>query len=445
MLQLLQKGESVTLSRSGRSCVVDELLGGGGQGEVYRVTLDGQPKALKWYFDWQATARHELSLSRLIDQGAPTGRFLWPEDLAHSKRAPGFGYLMPLRPPEYRDLNDLMIRRVSPSFRALITAGIYLTESFLKLHARGYSYADISTANLFFNPENGEVLICDNDNVCIDEQEVPTIDGTPGFTAPEVVRRESSPNSRTDLFSLAVLLFHMLHIHHPFEGKKMLKIHALDLAAKTHLYVNNPVFIFHPTNKENEALPSSQDRSGEAGANALLFWHIYPQFLKDLFVEALTHGLVPNARVRTSTWRNTLSRVHDSIFYCSSCRCENFYGRESLDAFGRFTKKCWKCNHDLVLPMRIKVGDRVCMLNQDTKLYSHHLLGESDHDFRNPVAEVTQHPSDSNIRGLRNLDNDKWSAIGSDGTVHEVLPGQAIRIEGGLKINFGRCDGFIRK
>jgi hypothetical protein len=29
----------------------------------------------------------------------------------------------------------------------------------------GYSYRDISFGNLFFDPDTGDVLICDNDNV----------------------------------------------------------------------------------------------------------------------------------------------------------------------------------------------------------------------------------------------------------------------------------------
>lgn len=42
------RGETLT-TETGRQCVVDRLLGFGGQGEVYHVQVDGQPLALKWY------------------------------------------------------------------------------------------------------------------------------------------------------------------------------------------------------------------------------------------------------------------------------------------------------------------------------------------------------------------------------------------------------------
>lgn len=33
------------------------------------------------------------------------------------------------------------------------------------LHRHGYSYQDLNDGNFFINPESGDVLICDNDNV----------------------------------------------------------------------------------------------------------------------------------------------------------------------------------------------------------------------------------------------------------------------------------------
>ena len=43
-----KKGTKVQL-RSGGFVVVQEKLGEGGQGAVYKVTLDGKEYALKWY------------------------------------------------------------------------------------------------------------------------------------------------------------------------------------------------------------------------------------------------------------------------------------------------------------------------------------------------------------------------------------------------------------
>src|SRR4051794_914758 len=146
-------------------CLVEEFLGGGGQGEEYRATLAGKPVALKWYYAASATADQRKALETLIKRGAPSDRFLWPSELASATGTPGFGYIMPLREPRFKGIVDLMKRRIEPGFRALVTAGLELSHSFLQLHSKGLCYRDISFGNAFFDPGTGEVLICDNDNV----------------------------------------------------------------------------------------------------------------------------------------------------------------------------------------------------------------------------------------------------------------------------------------
>ncbi len=70
----------------------------------------------------------------------------------------------------------------------------------------GAKYQDISFGNLFFNPDNGDVLICDNDNVSFDNSKPGGVLGTPGFMAPEIVRGEKRPSKDTDRYSLSVLV-----------------------------------------------------------------------------------------------------------------------------------------------------------------------------------------------------------------------------------------------
>ena len=49
MHQLLKLKQSVQLSNHG-TATVDHFLGGGGQGEVYQATVNGNAMALKLYF-----------------------------------------------------------------------------------------------------------------------------------------------------------------------------------------------------------------------------------------------------------------------------------------------------------------------------------------------------------------------------------------------------------
>jgi len=274
MNQILQTGESF-ISPSFGLWEVEECLGSGSQGEVYRVSNNGCSKALKFYYPIHASVDQRKNLELLIGMGSPTNKFLWPEEIITVPFVQGFGYLMPLRKSGYVGLSQLLKRHIEPTFRALITAGFELSNNFLQLHSKGFCYRDIHFENVFFDPQTGEVLICDNDNVTLDGNPYSPVYGAPGFIAPEILRGEAPPSTQTDLFSLSVLLFYLLMMHHPLEGQKELEIRCFDWPAMVRLFGEEPVFIFDPHNTSNRPVPGYHD-------NALVFWPLYPRFIREL-------------------------------------------------------------------------------------------------------------------------------------------------------------------
>ena len=442
MNELLKTGQCVTIESSGGSCEVVQFLGGGGQGEVYRAKLGDEDLALKWYYPHAATPEQRQALETLVKSGPPTDKFLWPLALAVAPAKatlPGFGYVMRLREPRYKGIVDLMKRRIDPSFRVLATAGLQLAHSYLQLHAKGLCYRDISFGNVFFDPQTGEVLICDNDNVAVNGQALGGVLGTPRFMAPEVVCGTGLPGTETDLFSLAVLLFYVFMIHHPLEGRKEAAIKCLDLPAMNKLYGTEPVFIFDPVDRSNEPVPGCHD-------NATAFWPIYPKFLRDLFTRAFTVGIKDpqHGRVRESEWRAALVRLRDAIVYCAHCGGENFYDAEALPAAGGKPAPCWSCRKEISLPYRIRIAKNVIMLNHDTQLFPHHLDDQKLWDFDRPVAEVARHPTNPSVWGLKNLTPEKWVSTATDGSVKDVEPGRSATLAAGAKINFGKTEGEVR-
>jgi eukaryotic-like serine/threonine-protein kinase len=440
MMQILQRGQRVRTEGSRIECEVREYLGGGGQGEVYGTIMAGRAVALKWYLAASATARQRASLEFLIRKGPPSDRFLWPLELVSSSGVAGFGYVMPLRESRFHGIADLMRRRIDPSFRALATAGFELAHSFLQLHSRGLCYRDISFGNVFFDPESGEIAVCDNDNVAVDGDAAGGVLGTPRFMAPEVVRGDASPSTQTDLFSLAVLLFYMFMVHHPLEGRRELAIHSFDLPAMTRLYGTHPLFVFDPVDRSNEPVPGFHD-------NVLRSWPIYPQFLRDLFTRAFSDGIRDPAhgRVRESEWRAAMVRLRDSILYCRYCGAENFFCSSASPHAQSTSVACWACGLALPGPLRLHIGHNIVMLNHDTRLYPHHVDGQAANDFSAPVAEVARHPRNPDVWGLRNVSRDAWSWTSrADLSPSPVAPGSAVTLVPGLRINFGRVEGEVR-
>lgn len=440
MSHLLKKGHVLNATISGQPCIVQEFLGGGGQGEVYKATWGNEVFAIKWYFSHAATQEQRTSLEKLIStHKAPTPHFLWPLDILESPMVPGFGYIMRLREQRFHGLLDLMMDRVDPSFKSLVTAGLHLADSFFHLHADGLCYRDISFGNVFFDPQTGEVLVCDNDNVTENRSQYCGILGTPDFMAPEIVRREAIPDRRTDLYSLAVLLFYMFHVSHPLLGRRVLSVRCWDLPARVKLCGTEPLFIFHPTNTSNAALSEKDDPTGEAGANAMKYWPIFPKFLRDTFTRAFTTGVIdPDERVMEGEWRSVLSRLRDSIFNCNHCAKENFHEAE-VDR----VRPCPFCGRTPLLPCRLRLSRTTILLSHDTKLHPHHIEDQAVIDFARASAEVVRHPSDPKIWGLKNLTQDKWTITTVDGVIRDVAPGRSVPLAPGTQIAFGGVEGQI--
>nr|MDP9337199.1 hypothetical protein [Actinomycetota bacterium] len=394
-------GDEVYLERTGMPARVGRMLGQGGQGAVFELAAEGhKPLALKWYHPRSATRSQRAALVELIERGAPSDRFLWPVDFVRpTAETTGLGYAMPLRPREYAGLVALVTGKVDAPFRTLATVGLELSHAFLVLHNEGLCYRDISFGNVFFEPASGRVLVCDNDNVAINGTTSSAVRGTAYFMAPEVMRGEAVPSRNTDLWSLAVLLFYILLVHHPLEGRRALEHACWDDAAMRDLFGEHPLFVFDPVDHSNEPVPDMHD-------NALVYWRLYPQFIRDLFTESFTAGIVdPEKRVGESVWRAAMARLRDTIVYCSSC------GRQNIAEDLNHPPVCWRCGATVALPAFLRFGRNLVALNHDTKVFGHHV--HRDYDFTAPLAEVARSPHDESLWGLRNLGPLTWQVATS--------------------------------
>ena len=407
-------------------------LGAGTQGEVWQAADGGKPVAVKIYHRNTATPEQKAALERLVDKGPPAPCFLWPTAMVEEAKSKRYGYIMGIREPDFRAFEDYLARRVQPSMRVLLTAGMKLADGFLRLHSKGLCYRDISFANVFFDPKTGEVCICDNDNVDVSGAQSGGVLGTQRFMAPEVVRGEAAPSAETDRYSLAVLLFFFLYGGHPLDGRREASIRCLDGPAYERLYGFKPLYIWDPDDDSNRPVPGIHD-------NPIAFEKMYPGTLTDLFQRSFTEGLrYPSKRVRESEWRKALADAIDSIWLCG-CGAENFYDPVAVSSG---SKHCWSCRKPLALPPRIKIEDAVILLNRATRLFGYHVGSTRDDDT--PIAEVVQNPRRSDLFGLRNLGVEKWTLTKPDGTVADVPPGRAVPILDGNRIHFGQRTGEVR-
>ena len=423
----LKKGQ-VIKTKEFKTVKIVEKLGEGGQGTVYRVGYGGKQMALKWYFNGKLKNPDKFykNLENNIGLGKPTDAFLWPVDITEWV-AGTFGYVMPLRPDAYGDFSKYLLAKAKfSSARALLNAALNIVEGFDALHKKGYNYQDLNDGNFFVNFATGDVLICDNDNV-MGHGYYSGIAGKCRYMAPEVVIGSKQPDKQTDRYSLAVVLFLLLFVSHPLEGKAT-NPPCLTEELEKKYYGSDPVFIFDPTNKSNIPVAGIH-------RNAIAKWPLFPQYICDRFIESFSHAQLHSHETQTprlldSDWLKSFIRLRSDIITCS-CGSEIF-------ADPTKSIKCAnpKCGKQITVPACLKIQDWKVSLFPGVSLYPCHTVDGSN-DFKNPVAEVIASTKKVGYMGLKNLSDTTWYITGVDGKQVPKGNGEVVTIASGLKINFG--------
>ncbi|MCR5734740.1 MAG: hypothetical protein K6G22_09070 [Lachnospiraceae bacterium] len=407
------------------------FIADGGQGEVYQVSYKGNDYALKWYSKAKSDViggkQYDTIYKIRGEKKKPSNRFLWPLYLVteeNPEKGKKFGYLMPLLPSGYYEMEDFLRMDGDEkavrfkSYNAMLVAGMNITRGMQELHLMGYSYKDLNPKNFAINPENGDVLIVDNDNVSVDKDPC-SVKGTPGYMAPEIPRSKytENPNRKTDYYSLAVVLYQLFFIDHPMEGKTWEDYPLCTEEWEEYLYAIKPVFHYDPNNKTN--------RPTEVYApNVASRWPYMPTELRKTFVKAFTEGIDnPDKRPPEIEWILTISQARDKLIRGSS-------GKEQFVFFSDKRTIPPSC-------LGLKIGSNLIAMYHSKALYQI-AVDQNDKDFSTIHGGVVY---DRNIDklALRNMSNRIWRCY--DPVTKQITnleKGQDFPIYHGVQIEFQR-------
>ena len=406
-----------------KTVVVDQKLGEGGQGTVYRADYDGQPKALKWYSGkkFKDPKKFYTNLENTIRNGKPTNAFLWPEDITEYD-SQAFGYITDLRSDEYKDFFSFQIGKEKfVSITAWVNAAMHICAGLHALHLKGYCYQDLSDGNFLINPQNGNVLFCDHDNVTEFGKSSSMFKAR--YAAPEIVAKGEKPNDKTDLFSLAVVLFLLWTQTHPLEGKSAHPVCMTDKEEKR-IFGTNPVFIWDPTDNSNRPVQGIHQ-------GAIVLWPLLPVYLRDAFIRAFSNKLMtdPPKRIIEQEWLHIFIRMRGEIYKCS---CDYVYFADPVAQ-----NPCPNCNNANVF-LYIKTKKYNVPVHQRTKLYSCHIEKDSD-DFATLGGEVTVN-GDEFI--LKNVSGKNWT-VTNDNNTFQVVPNTTFTLKKNMMIDFGQTSAEV--
>ena len=432
--RILNENETIT-SESGTVYVVEVFLDSGGQGEIYRVRCDGQQYALKVYKPEVASKAQRQIFENLYKTDEPSPKFLWILDIVDLPRKKTFGYIMRLiNTHEYKSISLLLKNQITPvpSLYVHLTTAILLADNFSRLHAKALAFFDISYDNIRMRPSDGDILIFDCDNINLKNKRS-LVGGHPEFKAPElVINPNALPNDKTDRFSLANLLFHLLMHGHPLEGMQESNIECMDSEAMKGLYGQNPVFVYDPLNSSNRPDPDRHK-------SVIYMWDKYPESIRKLFEKAFTEGLKnPDKRIRDREWCSELLNARDSIVLCQRDKAENFVKPDIHCGNSAQPLYCWNCKAKIRIPPRIVISGKgishSVILNSGTCIYKSHI--ENSFDGMTPIGQVARDRVNPSQWHLKNVSDLKWQFSYKGGTDKNVEKNDGVPLADGILIKF---------
>ena len=311
---------------AGRPLVIGDRLGGGGEGEVFR--LRGRPdRAVKVFHPRRMTSELARKLQVMLDRRPEdpnwsTRRhrsFAWVEELAYGDpgRRECAGYVMPAVDLDlFRqahcsyDTAD-RVRRFGGEFtwRHLVAAAFNLASCVAALHAEGHRIGDVRETNVLVAPNALVTLVdCDSFEVHGAGGEVfPTRVGTLEYLPPELQGSDlgrAGDRLHADRFGLAVLVFQFLMLGaHPFQARGA----AVEAVPATEGKIRLGLFPYEGSRRDlrpPDFAPS---------------WTIVPPALRALFRRAFVAGHAsPDRRPAAAEWVAALDAAGAGLKTCRS-------------------------------------------------------------------------------------------------------------------------------
>lgn len=342
---------------------IDKLLGGGGQGIVFR-TLDPDiaiklvtDKSGNPIKDSESIEKYSRRLKRVRLMPLPEGLNISVPTALLKDHA---GYVMqllsemvpfssfwldgksaekiteadiPFWLSEITEYNAKTIVHYcsTGSLRRRLTALYHCSILLARLHGNGLVYGDISPNNIFISEdvEHASVWLIDADNIRFQVSSGGSAVYTPKYGAPELVQGIGCGSFASDCHAFAVVAFELLSLIHPFIGKKVNRMDDGDWADDE----NDEGDI------EEKAyaglLPwvgDTNDDSNSADGSGLPRQLLLTEKLEMLFQRTFSAGRIsPWLRPTIFHWPAALAQAADITIHCPYCEMTFYYDYEDME------------------------------------------------------------------------------------------------------------------
>ena len=218
---------TTVIGESGKKYSLSQKIGLGAQGVVYE---DDTGNFVVKLYHAEFARNHIMEQLRFVKNVKLPSNFVHVEDLLCE---PYVGFVMK-RVVDHDPLDTYLLPDPNQPFHEWYNKGkgflsrLYLgwmiASAFGDLESRNLSYCDISGKNILVSTKNGaSVQMIDIDNIYVAGRGKSTVLGTPRYIAPEVIKGINTPDIFSDNYSLAVILYELLRVGHPYISDEIVK------------------------------------------------------------------------------------------------------------------------------------------------------------------------------------------------------------------------------
>lgn len=297
---------------------VAELIGKGGEGEVYAIK--GRSELAVKIYNTGLRAKREEKVRAMVGKRLADGTELiaYPVGVVTDERGNFLGFSMRLI-SGYRPLHELYSPKSrqhhfpKADYRFIVHAALNVARAVGKVHQNGCVIGDLNHSGVLVAQDATIVLIdADSFQFNLNGKTYPCIVGVPDFTPPELHGKNLASVQRTiehDNFGLAVAIFHLLFMgRHPYAGR----FNGPDISMGDAIAQNR--FAYSLTRQ------SATRTIPPPGALTL---DMFPGAMARIFENAF--GLTPSARPSALDWIHALNSLEGSLNHCSTVKTHYYY------------------------------------------------------------------------------------------------------------------------
>jgi Protein kinase domain len=334
----------------GRTLLLRPTALGSGAEKTAFLTTDGREVVAFFFGTLRDRAARVERLQRIVSSYDPTrgaggsywrDAFCWPTGIvdgahaipldfarAHSLAVPALGVVMPVYRSAFfmhdrfgnrvekevrwftgRKAGALVVDAEKGSLLTRLQVCMRLARAVRRLHFAGLAHSDLSNRNVLVDLRGGEACLIDIDALVVPGLAPPTVLGTPGYMAPEVVAGAAMPSIETDRHALAVLFYELLLQRHPLRGRF---VHSTQSAEADEQLSMGARALFVEHTRDHRNAPTAPI---DVGVDAL-GPHLTP-LMRRAFETALH---VPSARPDAVEWEEALYRTLERLMPTPSGR-----------------------------------------------------------------------------------------------------------------------------